>query len=236
MGLAQTHRSSAIIVTMPIVILAAAIIRTLAIAILRVLPTFSLTYSAEVVTAKPASAPAARTCTIALVVSLLDAINGAKQQLNLPDGSTIDLTIPAGSKSGTILRLRGKGHPGLGDGPSGDALVELTVAPHAQFSREGDDIIVELPISLDEAILGAKIEVPGASGRLRVTVPKGSSSGDVLRLRGKGAPKGDGRHGDQRVVLKVVMPNTIDDGLEAFMEEWRKEHAYNPRETSGGNQ
>lgn len=171
-----------------------------------------------------------------LGVSFLDAINGAKQQLNLPDGSTIDLTIPAGSKTGTILRLRGKGHPGLGDGPSGDALVELTVAPHAQFSREGDDIIVELPISLDEAILGAKIEVPGASGRLRVTVPKGSSSGDVLRLRGKGAPKGDGRHGDQRVVLKVVMPNTIDDGLEAFMEEWRKEHAYNPRETLGGNQ
>lgn len=169
-----------------------------------------------------------------LAVPFLDAINGTKQQLNLPDGSTIDLTIPAGSKTGTILRLRGKGRPGLGDGPPGDALVELTVEPHAQFSREGDDIVLELPIALDEAVLGAKIEVPSATGRLRVTVPKGSSSGDVLRLRGKGAPKGNGGHGDQRVVLKVVLPENIDGELEAFMEGWRKKHSYNPREPSGG--
>jgi len=170
-----------------------------------------------------------------LAVPFLDAINGAKQQLHLPDGTTIDLTIPAGSKTGTILRLRGKGRPGLGDGPPGDAMVELTVEPHARFSREGDDIILELPISLDEAVLGARIEVPSATGRLRVTVPKGSSSGDVLRLRGKGAPKSGGGHGDQRVVLKIIMPETIDDELEAFMAEWRKKHAYNPRETSGGS-
>lgn len=168
-----------------------------------------------------------------LAVSFLDAITGAKKQLDLPDGTTIDLTIPAGSKSGAILRLRGKGRPGQGDGPPGDALVELTVEPHGQFTREGDDIVLELPISLDEAVLGAKIEAPSAFGRLRVTVPKGSSTGDVLRLRGKGAPVSGGGHGDQRIVLKVVLPKNTDDELEAFMEEWRKKHAYNPRETSG---
>ena len=133
-----------------------------------------------------------------------------------------------------ILRLRGKGHPGLGEGPPGDALVELTVEPHGVFTREGDDIVLELPISLDEAVLGAKIEVQSVSGRLRVTVPKGSTTGDALRLRGKGAPKPCGGHGDQRVVLKVVMPETMDSELESFIAEWRKNHAYNPRDIHGG--
>lgn len=164
-----------------------------------------------------------------LAVPFLDAVNGAKRHLDLPDGSSIELTIPAGSKDGTTLRLRGKGRPGFGEGPPGDALVELSVEPHRYFSRDGDDIVLELPVTLDEAALGAKIEVPSAGGRLRVTIPKGSTTGDVLRLRGKGAPKPGGGHGDQRIVLKVVMPDKIDDELAHFLEKWRKQHAYNPR-------
>lgn len=164
-----------------------------------------------------------------LAVAFLDAVNGAKRQLDLPDGSKIDLTIPPGSKNGTVLRLRGKGRSGLGDGPAGDALVELTVEPHPLFARDGDDIVLELPISLDEAVLGASVEVPSISGRLRMNVPKGSSTGKVLRLRGKGVPKAGGEAGDQRVVLKVVMPPESDSELEAFMQEWRTKHAYDPR-------
>ncbi len=164
-----------------------------------------------------------------LAVPFLDAVNGTKQHLNLPDGSSIELTIPKGSRDGTMLRLRGKGRPGLGEGPPGDALVELSIQPHPYFTRDGDDLVLELPITLDEAALGAKVEVPSATGRLRVTVPKGSTTGDVLRLRGKGVAKAGGGHGDQRVVLKVVMPDEVDKDLAEFLEKWRKTHAYNPR-------
>lgn len=164
-----------------------------------------------------------------LEVDFLDAVNGAKRRITLPDGKSIDLTIPAGARDGDTLRLKGKGGPGLGGGPGGDALVELAVKTHPAFRREGDDIVIEIPIGIDEAVLGGKVEVPTVTGRVSLTLPKGSSTGDVLRLKGKGVKPAKGKAGDQRVVLQVVMPERIDSELENFMSEWRKDNAYDPR-------
>ena len=163
-----------------------------------------------------------------LEVGFLEAANGATRRLTMPGGSVLDVKIPEGLADGQTIRLRGKGGPGYGGGPAGDALVTVTVAPHAFFRREGDDILCELPITLDEAVLGGKVETPTIDGRVSLTIPKGASTGRVLRLRGKGVKHGDKR-GDQLVTLKIVAPPTIDADLEAFFEEWRKTHAYDPR-------
>jgi DnaJ-class molecular chaperone len=160
-----------------------------------------------------------------LDISFLDAVNGTKQRITLPDGGTLDVTIPAGVSEGQVLRLKGKGMPGLGEGPPGDALVEVGVKPHPVFRREGNDIVVDLPISFDEAVLGGKVEVPTIGGRVAATVPAGSNTGQTLRLKGRGV-KGKG---DQLVKLTVMMPETVDDDLKSFAEEWRKTHAYDPR-------
>lgn len=162
-----------------------------------------------------------------LDIPFLDAVNGTKTRITLPDGSTLDVTIPPGVNEGQVLRLKGKGHPGLGEGPPGDALVEVGVRPHPVFKRDGGNIVVELPISLDEAVLGGKVEVPTISGKVAMTVPPGATSGQTLRLKGRGV-KGKG---DQLVKLNVAMPETIDDDLKRFIEEWKKTHAYDPRRT-----
>ncbi len=165
-----------------------------------------------------------------LAVSFLDAVNGNPQRITLPDGSNLEVRIPQGIKTGQSIRLKGKGQPGIGNGPPGDAYVEIEVKPHKLFKREGNDIVVEVPISFDEAVLGGKIEVPTIDGRVRVNVPAGASTGQTLRLKGKGVKPRKGKTGDQRVILKVVMPKVIDPELKAFAEKWRKDHAYNPRE------
>lgn len=154
-------------------------------------------------------------------VDFLDAVNGGKKQISLPDGSTLDVTIPAGVRDGMVLRLRGKGRPGLGGGSSGDALVELEVQPHRVFTRKGDDIHVELPISLADAVIGGKISVPTPSGQVNMTVPKWTNTGTVLRLKGKGVPNKDGSAGDEYVTLKVMLPEMPDSELEKFVSQWR---------------
>ena len=162
-------------------------------------------------------------------VDFLEAVNGAKKRVTMPDGNSLDITIPVGVRDGQVLRLKGKGGPGIGGGPPGDALVEIAVRPHPLFERQGNDIVVELPIGVDEAVLGAKVEVPTISGRVRVNVPKGASSGQTLRLKGKGVKAGAGRAGDQLVRLRIVLPHTIDPDLAEFMRRWREGHAYDPR-------
>jgi DnaJ-class molecular chaperone len=164
-----------------------------------------------------------------LEVAFLDAVNGAKRRITMPDGKTIDLTIPAGTRHNSVLRLKGKGHPGLGGGPAGDALVEIAVQPHRLFRREGDDILIDLPITLDEAVLGGKVEVPTISGRINLTIPPGVSSGRVMRLKGKGVRHPHRAAGDQLVKLTVAMPDKVDPELEAFIQTWREDHAYDPR-------
>ena len=121
-----------------------------------------------------------------LDVDFLDAAKGAKRAVPLPDGSAIDLTIRRAVRDGQTLRLHGKGQPGVGGGPAGDAYVEISVRPHKVFTRDGNDIEVEVPISFDEAILGARIEVPTLSGKVSMSVPKGASSGQRMRLKGRG--------------------------------------------------
>lgn len=163
-----------------------------------------------------------------LEVAFIEAAKGATKRITLPGGGTLDVRIPEGLADGQTIRLRGKGGPGMGGGPAGDALVTVSVAPHPLFRREEADILIDLPITFDEAVLGARIECPTIGGRVALTVPKGASSGQVLRLRGRGVKSGSG-HGDQRVTLKIVAPPTIDAELEAFMRRWREDHRYDPR-------
>ncbi len=163
-----------------------------------------------------------------LEIGFLDAVYGAQQRIVLPGGGPLEVTIPQGVTDGQTIRLRGKGAPGIGSGPPGDALVTISVAPHPVFRRTGDDIDIELPITLDEAVLGGKVEAPTIDGPVKLTVPKGASSGRVLRLRGRGVKRGDTR-GDQRVTLRIVSPPAIDAELEAFFSKWREGHGYDPR-------
>jgi DnaJ-class molecular chaperone len=163
-----------------------------------------------------------------LQLDFLAAVNGGKQQIALPGGATLDVTIPPGTRDGQVLRLRGKGGPGFNDGPPGDALIEISVLPHPLFTRKGDDIHLELPISLREAVLGGKVEAPTPTGPVAVTVPKWSNTGTVLRLRGRGVARLDGSKGDELVTLRVMLPKTPDPELEKFAAQWHP--AGNPRE------
>lgn len=164
-----------------------------------------------------------------LAVDLVDSITGATKRLTLPDGGTIDVKIPAGLVDGQTLRLKGKGAPGAGKGGPGDALIEVEVRPDRRFTRDGDDITLELPISLTEAVLGGQVRVPTPTGDVTMSVPKGSNTGTKLRLRGRGAPRRSGGQGDQFVQLKVVLPKSPDPELESFVSGW-KDKDYDPRE------
>lgn len=164
-----------------------------------------------------------------LDVAFMDAARGAKRALPLPDGSAIDLTIPAGVRDGQTLRLRGKGQAGIGGGPAGDAYVELSVTAHPVFERDGNDIEVEVPIAFDEAVLGGKIEVPTLSGKVSMSVPKGASTGQRLRLKGKGIMPAKGGAGDQYVRLKIVMPAKVDREMEEIAQRWRDHVSEDPR-------
>ena len=165
-----------------------------------------------------------------LEISFLEAVNGVKKRVQFPDNETLDITVPAGVESGQTLRLRHKGGPGAGRGEPGDALIELKVQTHPLFSRDGDNIALELPISLNEAVLGARVEVPTIGGRVTVAVPQGASSGQVLRLRGKGVKNNrSGARGDQLITLKIVLPAVIDSDLERLMQDWSSKRPYDPR-------
>ena len=164
-----------------------------------------------------------------LLIEFAESISGADKRLTLPDGGTLDVTIPPGLVDGQILRLRGKGAPGAGTGGPGDALIEVEVRPDPRFTREGDDISLELPISLSEAVLGGRIRVPTPTGEVTMTLPKGSNTGTTMRLKGKGAPHHGGGHGDEFVRLRVVLPKGPDPELEAFVSSWDRK-AFNPRE------
>jgi len=167
-----------------------------------------------------------------LEIEFLDAINGNAREIGLPDGSTIKVTIPAGTRDGQTLRLKGKGRPGHNGGPNGDALIEIGVRPHPTFTLKGDDIHAELPISLAEAVLGAKVPAPTPTGNVTLTIPKGSNSGSVLRLKGKGARRPNGTSGDEYVTLRIVLPEAPDADLERFVSNWSGRN-HDPRQPTG---
>lgn len=168
-----------------------------------------------------------------LTVEFLDAVNGARRRLELAPGRTLDVTVPAGVRDGQVLRLKGQGGPGLGGGATGDALIEVRIAPHPYFRREGDDIHLELPVTLSEAVLGGSVTVPTPTGEVAMTVPANSNTGRVLRLRGKGAAGAGGAHGDEYVTLKIVLPEGAEPELAAFLREWAQKHPYDPRRDMG---
>jgi DnaJ-class molecular chaperone len=169
-----------------------------------------------------------------LTVDFLEAARGGTKRIKLADGRTLDVNIPAGTESGTVLRLKQQGSPGLGGGPAGNAFIEITVKPHALFRREGADIHIDAPITLQEAVLGGSIEVPTIEGRVAVKLPKGANTGTKLRLKGRGVAHGKkGERGDQYVTLKVVLPDPPDAELARFVETWGKSRPYKVRRGEG---
>jgi DnaJ-class molecular chaperone len=162
-----------------------------------------------------------------LEIDLEDAIRGGKRRIAFSDGRTIDVTIPKGAQEGQTLRLKGQGSPGRA-GP-GDAFIELAFAPHPIFKREGEVLVMDLPIAAYDAVLGGKIEAPTPDGPVTLTIPKGSNSGARLRLKGRGLPDARGRRGDLFARLVVSLPDTADSQLEAFAEAWKRERPYTPK-------
>jgi DnaJ-class molecular chaperone len=160
-----------------------------------------------------------------LDIDFLDAVNGAKRRVSLSEGRTLDVNIPPGVESGQVLRLKGQGGPGVQGGPAGDALVELTVRPHAFFRREGQDIHMDLNVSLTEVVEGARVQAPTPSGQVSLSIPAGSNSGKLLRLKGKGV----GGAGDQIVRLVVMLPEPADEDLRKFVKKWPKRDYVPPR-------
>ncbi len=179
-------------------------------------------------TSRP-SAPGADT-RADVAVTLEDIAAGRKPKVTLPSGKTVQLTLPKGVADGQVIRLQGQGQASLSGGAPGDALVTVRFVPHPLYKVEGSDLRLDLPVSLDEAVLGAKIPVPTLSGKVQVTVPPHSSSGRVLRLKGRGLPRQSG-HGDLLVTPRIVLPEKADGELEVLMRRWRDEKRPSPRST-----
>ncbi len=165
-----------------------------------------------------------------LPVEFKDAITGVQRRITLPDGRSLEVRVPPGMEDGQTLRLRGQGGDGANGGPAGDALIEVRVAPHPVFRREGDDVHLDLPVTVKEAVMGGRVTVPTVTGSVAMTVPRRSDTGTVLRLRGRGVPAhGDRPAGDQLVKLKLVLPDA-DDALEALLRQWAPADAVDPRQ------
>ncbi len=164
-----------------------------------------------------------------LDVDLEETIAGASRRVTFGEGRMLDVAIPKGAANGQVLRLRGQGHPGRGGGPAGDALIELAVRPHPVYRLEGSDLHMDLPVSIPDAVLGAKIEAPTPDGPVTLTVPRHANAGSQLRLKGRGAfdPAG-GRRGNLIAHLVLTLPDKVDAELERFAEGWRKDRAYAP--------
>jgi len=168
-----------------------------------------------------------------LDVPFIDAAKGGTHRVTLPNGRTVDVTLPAGIADGQQIRLRGLGIEGSAGGGAGDAIVTVDIEPHPFFSREGHDIRLALPISIAEAVDGAKVQVPTISGRVWVTIPAGSNSGTVLRLAGKGLDRGDGESGHQFIELIVMLPDSPDTDLADFVRRWPAAKSFDPRAAVG---
>lgn len=170
--------------------------------------------------------------TYALAVDFIDACKGTTKRLSLGD-KTLNVSIPPGIKDGQQIRLAGQGEAGRFGGAPGDALIEVNIKSHPHFNRDDNNILLDLPISLNEAVLGGKVQIPTIHGPVSLNIPKGSSSGKTLRLKGKGiTPKGKAK-GDQLVRLEIHLPEEADEKLENALQEWAKEKSYNPRKKAG---
>lgn len=163
-----------------------------------------------------------------LEISLEDSISGATRRIQFSDGRTLDVTIPKGAADGQVIRLRGQGAPGAaGRSEAGDALITLKIAPHPRFQRDGADLTMDLPVSLPDAVLGGKVPVRTPEGTVNMTIPPGSNSGKVLRLKGRGAHVG-GKRGDLLAKLMILLPDSPDEGLTKLAQDMRDRGAYRP--------
>ena len=177
-----------------------------------------------------------KSITYSVSVPFLEAVLGGARRIRLHDGKTLEVNIPPATEDGANLRLKGQGMPGVGGGPVGDALVEILVEPHPYFTREGLDIHVEIPITLAEAVLGAKINIPTIHGPVSVKVPAATNTGKVLRLKGRGIAAGKGKSankGDEYVRLTVTLPDKPDAKLKEFVRDWTKRGDYDVRKKAG---
>lgn len=168
-----------------------------------------------------------------LRIDFTEAALGATKRITLPSGKNLDVKVPPGAKDGSVLRLKSQGNPGRGGGPAGDALIEIKIDPHDFFTRHGDDILITVPVTLAEAISGAKITVPTIDGRVTLTIPPGANSGTTLRLKGKGATGIGKVRGDQLVTLQVTLPDRADDELANFLKSWEARNPYEVRKKVG---
>lgn len=173
---------------------------------------------------------------VTMSVSLEDSVKGATRRVRLPTGKELNVKIPAGVTAGQQIRLKGQGETAPGHRP-GDVLINITIAPHPFFKVEGNDLRIELPITLDEAVLGAKVRVPTLDGAVQLSIPKNTSSGRTFRLKGKGMPHKTAHniteYGDLFAVTRIVLPDAHDAELEALMEKWRVSLPHNPRKDLG---
>jgi DnaJ-class molecular chaperone len=164
---------------------------------------------------------------VAMAVSLEESVRGEEKRVRLPTGKEFNVKIPAGVVAGQVIRLKGQGETAPGH-PPGDLLITVSIAPHAFFKLDGNDLRVELPITLYEAVLGGKVRVPTLGNAVELSIPKNTSSGRTFRLKGKGLPKA-GQVGDLFVTTRIMLPDGNDAELEALMEKWRDGQPYNPR-------
>jgi DnaJ-class molecular chaperone len=165
---------------------------------------------------------------VSMSVSLEESVKGAEKRVRLSTGKELNVKVPAGVTAGQQIRLKGQGDTAPNHRP-GDLLITINIAPHAFFKVDGSDLRVELPITLYEAVLGAKVRVPTLSGAVELSIPKNTSSGRNFRLKGKGMPKPDGSAGDLYYTTRIMLPDGHDAELEALMEKWRADKPHNPR-------
>ncbi len=168
--------------------------------------------------------------TATAAVTLEQIVHGEKARVDLPTGRTVEISVPVGTRPGQVIRLKGQGQPGALGGQPGDALVTIEFVPHPLFKVEGDTLRREIAVTLDEAVLGAKVRVPTLDGPVTLSVPPKSSGGRSLRLKGKGLPRAGGGRGDLLVTLKIVLPEGGDGELEALMKKWRETRRYTARD------
>jgi DnaJ-class molecular chaperone len=164
---------------------------------------------------------------VAMTVSLEEAVKGAEKRVRLPTGKELNVKIPPGVVAGQQIRLKGQGETAPGH-PPGDLLITVSIAPHAFFKVDGADLRLDLPITLYEAVLGGKVRVPTLGSAVELSIPKNTSSGRTFRLKGKGLPKAGG-NGDLLVTTRIMLPDGNNAELEALMQKWREAHPYNPR-------
>lgn len=174
-------------------------------------------------------APRGEDVTGHVTIDLAEAARGGKAIVSLPTGRKLEVLIPAGIEDGKQIRLKGQGHASQFGGEPGDALVTVSIAKHPFLRVDGRDLRLDLPVTLYEAVLGAKVNVPTLGGKVELNIPAGSNGGRTLRLRGKGLPNPGGGSGDLFVALRITLPDERDPALTALMQEWKEQKPYDPR-------